>query len=344
MRQYLRRLSRRPVLAGVLIVTIVALAARFAGLGFRMMHWDEGRVGYRILQYAASGEWSYNPYVHGPFLFHVNKYIFQMFGATDFIARFVVALVGGLLPLSALLLRKRLKPAGTVGLALVLAVNPILLYYSRFMRNDVLVAGFSLIAFGAFVYAIDERDPLYVHGGIIALALAFTTKENAVKYVGIWIGALALTIDHRLFRRREAWPIVKRGGRKILDQAWEWRRHLAIAVLEFFVIIVYFYAPRPDLWIAFSNPSHFPGVIETATLGSWEKFMNSWGSGAHQKHPYLPFLKDYIKTLRAGAMATIMLGVGGFVYDRYTGEGHEPIVEFAGYWAGASFLLYPLAS
>jgi uncharacterized protein (TIGR03663 family) len=70
-----------------------------------------------------------------------------------------------------------------IALALFFASDPILVYYSRFMRNDVLLAAFAVAGVGLFVRLIDTGRRRYLYAGVAAFALAFTTKENAVVYV-----------------------------------------------------------------------------------------------------------------------------------------------------------------
>ncbi|MFB6256868.1 MAG: hypothetical protein ABEH58_09130, partial [Haloplanus sp.] len=45
------RSDDRRTLRAVLATTALALAVRLVGLGARIFHWDEGRVGYWILRY-----------------------------------------------------------------------------------------------------------------------------------------------------------------------------------------------------------------------------------------------------------------------------------------------------
>jgi len=171
-----RWLSDERVLAAILAVTAAGLVARLFALGHRVAQWDEGRVAYWTLRYEATGLWHYRPIVHGPFLFHVDARVFSLFGANDFTLRLVVAIVGGLLPLAAWLFRERLRDSETVALSLLLAFNPFLLYYSRFFRNDVLVATFMLLGVGLFVRAVDAGDHRYLYAAVAVVALGFTTK------------------------------------------------------------------------------------------------------------------------------------------------------------------------
>jgi uncharacterized protein (TIGR03663 family) len=345
----------------VLGVTLVALVARFVGLGTRIAHQDESRVAYWAYRFMENGVYEYRPIVHGPFLTIVDGHLFSVFGASDFTMRFVVALIGGLLPLAALLFRQRLRDSEVVAMALLLAFNPILLYYSRFYRNDVLLAGFMLVAFGFFVRAYDNRRPAYLYAGTAAFALAFTTKENALVYPVCWAGAAFLLWDHRLFAERA-------GERGLLTVAierikttarglWQWADHLVASVLLFFGIVVFFYAPRnpsmiadhpsdavdndvPGLYEAFGDPSLFPAVIEHATLGSWNDFVGQWGGGNEES--YLSTAKALWPVAQEAAIVLLAFAILGFFVDRYTGEQPRDAVAFASYWGFASIVGYPV--
>jgi uncharacterized protein (TIGR03663 family) len=359
--------GRRRTLRAVLAITAFALAVRLVTLGTRIFHWDEGRVGYWILRYHETGEFAYRPIVHGPFLFVVNDWVFSVpvLGATDFSARLIVALVGGLLPLSAWLLRDHLRDAEVVALAVVFAINPLLVYYSRFMRNDVLVGAFAFVALALFVRALDRGDARLLYPAAASLGLAFTTKENAVVYLLCFLGAGALLVDHRLFRTARSGGsiphLVRTEWRTALAYrlaAWggSVRRgvglalaHTAGALLAFIAVVVFFYAPRPELWHALATPGRLPGVVEAATVGSWEAFYDLWVGGTHQSHDYLPFLYDYLETLLYGAPFVLLFAAIGFVADGYDvadtgGTGSRTLVAAATYWGVVSVVGYPIAT
>ncbi|WP_435179550.1 flippase activity-associated protein Agl23 [Halorussus sp. AFM4] len=369
-----RTVGTRTAIA-VLAVTLLALSLRFYALGARVFHWDEGRVGYWILRYAENGIWEYHAVIHGPFLYHVNKYLFQLFGASDFLARVPVAVVSGLLPATAWLFRERLGRVEMIAVGLFFAVNPVVLYYSRFMRNDVLLAAFMVHALAFYVRLFDTRKPRYLYAGTLMLALAFTTKENVLVYVVTWMGAAVLLLDHRLRLadgdRTAALPgplgeaarayvaaredgvsrsgalsrdALPRFGRGVLSSRWT--PHAVAGLVFFFAIVVFFYAPRsrgiaePGLWKAFSNPGTFPAVIEEATVGSWESFVGKWGEG-NQKS-YIKTFKSLGAVLWAGAPVLLALSVVGFVVDRFAGDRPRDLVSFAGYWGFVSVLGYPV--
>jgi uncharacterized protein (TIGR03663 family) len=355
----MRRSLDRPALA-VVGVTAFALLLRLVGLGERVMHWDEGRVAYWALRYHETGQFAYRPIVHGPFIPVVNDWVFTVLGPSDFSARLVVAVVGGLLPLAALGLRGRLRDDETVALALVLAANPVLVYYSRFMRNDVLVGAFAVVALVLVLRAVESGRAWLAPAGAVSLALAFASKENALVYVLCFGGAAALLLDHRLVRRTAGGEQPTRVVRGWLDalaarlRAWggSLPRGAGLAaaavvgwVVVFLAVAAFFYAPRPELWTALGAPARLPGVVGEATLGSWEKFTGTWVGGTHQSHPYLPYVYDYLETLVYGAPVVVAFAVVGFVVDGYADDaGRRDVVAFAAYWGAVSVLGYPIAT
>ena len=352
--------SRR-LLAALVGIAAVALAVRVVALGGRIFHWDEARVGYWILRYHETGVHSYRPIVHGPFLPIVNDWVFALLPASDFAARLPVAVVGGLVPLSAWLFRERLRRIEVLALAALLAVNPLAVYYSRFMRNDVLVAAFAVVALGFVVRGFDTGRLRYAFPAAVSLGLAFTTKENAILYVLCFLGAAALLADHRLVAARardeSARGVVSRWRAAVTERllahgpstrASLWRIGAAAigSAVVFVGVVLFFYAPRPDLWQAMSAPARLPGVVDAGTVGAAEEFVDTWAGGTHQDHPYLPFFGDLVETLAYGAPTVVAFGIFGIAVDRYgiRGDGPREFVTFATYWAAASLVGYPIAT
>ncbi|MGA9399609.1 flippase activity-associated protein Agl23 [Haladaptatus sp.] len=344
----------------VVLITVVGLALRLVSLGARVAHQDEARVAYWIYTYSQNGVWYYRHIIHGPFLMQVNSIVFSLFGANDFTMRFIVALLGGLLPLAALLFRERLKPSETVALAFLFAANPVLLYYSRFMRNDVILGVAMVFALGFLVRYFDTRRLSYFFAAVACFALGFTMKENALLYVACWVGAGVLLYDHRLMLKRvgnegigAAVPRRYRIGavrlmerdRSVMNSVLKALGVGLAAIIEFLIIFIYFYAPRsqsqpgPGLWKSFSHPEMIPKVLVAATVTVGNNFIGWQG---HADHAYLPYLEHLLTTLKVGALALCILAVVGFVLDRYSGDRPRDVVAFGFYWGVASILGYPL--
>jgi len=338
---------RRAGAMAVATAVLAALALRVVALGDRTFHWDEARVGYWVLQYAATGEWAYRAIVHGPFLFHVDEFLFGLFGASDAVARLPVAVVGALLPATAWLFRARLDDVEVAALAGLLALNPVLVYYSRFVRSDVLVAAFSVAAVGFAVRALDTRRGGYLVAAGAALGLAFTTKENALVYAAMFVGASALLLDEQLFTARERGESFERVLHETVQRVgsglFAWRRAVAGGVLAFLVVVVVFYAPRPEFYAALADPTRLPNAVAAGTAGAWTEFWSMWGvsGSASRQHSYIAFLADAVRTLGAASLMLVAAAVVGFLAERYVADEPRDLVLFAGYWAVASVVVYP---
>lgn len=337
--------SRRTGMA-LIAITVVALIARLYNLGWRVAHQDEGRVGSWTLHYMETGQWKYRAIIHGPFIPHIDGVIFSLFGASDFTARVAMAIIGGLLPLAAWLFRERLRTEELVALALVLAFDPVLLYYSRFMRNDVILAAVMFVGLGCFVRALDTRRPWYLYPAAFSVALGFTMKENALLYPICWLGALALVVDRRTIvdaargeRPRSALrEYTRRTARGLLD----WLPHVVGAVVVFVVVVFLFYAPEPGLFQAVGNPAKFPGLVGTTYNHVSTELSNVWLSDNYHSHGYLKYEMFFVKTTAHVAAPLAVAAVVGFLVERYRMDGHRDLVELCFYWGVASFLGYPI--
>ena len=361
------RLGEDPTLTGVVVVSVVALALRLVDLGGRIAHFDEGRVAYYALEYAETGSIHYRYIVHGPFVQYVDAVLFHFLGAGDAVMRLPLAVFGGLLPLAALLFREHLRDSEIVALALLLALNPVLLYYSRFLRSTLLVAGFVFVGFGFAVRAYDTRDMWYVYGVAAMFALALAAKENAVVYAIVWIGAGGLVLDQILFAERG-----EESGSSVLGRYWSWlvetgRRHGAVGVgryaghaigvvIVFGLLVYFFFAPRNPadgvgFWYALGHPGSVPAVADAAIADLTEGFEYWFGGtsepGCHKDNiieSYGCFLGRFLETLWIAAAPLSLLAVGGFLLERWGSVRRRPVVLFASYWGFVSVLGYPLGT
>ncbi len=184
----------------VAVVVVLAAVVRLVALDARTAHWDEARVAHWVVHYNEFGHFAYRPIVHGPLVQHVDQVLVSALGTTEFAVRLPVALVGAALPGTAYLFRAHLDRDEVVAMALFLAANSVLLYYSRFMRSDVLVATFMFAGLGVLVRYYDTRRVRYLYAFGVLAALGFASKENAVIYVLTWAGAAALLLDVGLHR------------------------------------------------------------------------------------------------------------------------------------------------
>jgi predicted membrane-bound mannosyltransferase len=169
-----------------IVFIILALCTRLWGLGDRVQSHDESiHTKYSWNLYAGHG-FQHNPLMHGPFLFHVTALSYFLFSDNDFTARLPVALLGVALVLFPYLLRRWLGRAGALTTSFFLLISPSIAYYSRYIRHDIPIILWSLIAvFAIFSYLRDGRKRwLYLMAA--GISLMFATKEVAFIYSAIF--------------------------------------------------------------------------------------------------------------------------------------------------------------
>ncbi|WP_435195365.1 flippase activity-associated protein Agl23 [Natronomonas sp. EA1] len=349
------RLRGDRTLQAVLALVALALLARFVLLGARVAHFDEGRVAYWTLEYLRTGEFHYRYIIHGPFIQHLNVRVFSLLGATDFATRVVVALVGGLLPASALLFRERLRDLEVAILAGFLAFNPVILYYSRFSRSTLLVAAFAFVAFGFFLRTYDGHGPRSFHLGVLFLAVAFASKENAIVYVLCWLGASGLLLDHFLFRPGAGEGGLARAKRALAgydtDDARAVVIHGLLGLALFALVSLYFYAPRnPNglgLWSALFSPGALPELV-AATADDIAVGYGYWLGGPASSEDlageFITRLGQFMEATVLYAAPLFSMAVVGFLAERWVADEPRSLVMFASYWGFVSVLGYPLGT
>ncbi|MBN1659398.1 MAG: TIGR03663 family protein [Anaerolineae bacterium] len=172
------------------LIFVLALVSRFWDLGARAMSHDESlHALYSYYLYSGSG-YVHNPMMHGPFLFHANALIYFLFGDNDYTARIVPALFGVAMVMSPLLLRRWLGRLGALIAAALLLISPSILYYSRYIRNDIYITVWTMLLIAALFHFLRSRDPRWFYTGAAVLMLSLATKENA--YIFGFIGFIFL--------------------------------------------------------------------------------------------------------------------------------------------------------
>jgi len=375
---------RRPdwVTQTVVAVAVVALLVRLVGLGARPFHWDEARVGYWTLRSLAVGVYEYRPVAGGPFLPIVARWLFSVVGASDALARLPVALVGGALPLAALLFRdaalqptasrgfaeravdadhdsegrlstppRERSPLGldgleTISLAILLGFAPPLLYYSRVFRGDLPLAAFALVALGCFhrARARDSRRALYA--GAVAFGIALTTSGFVLAVLGCWLVALVLVFDEGRVRGDPPGVLLGRACR-VVRNLTAWAVPVLRAVLVTVGVALFFYVPRGV--VDFTRPGTILTALYQGSVGAVNQFLAVRVLGRHappthlNDHALLPFVRGNLVVLVVTALPVVALALWGFLRERYRGRS-RPAVSFGAYWAGVGLLVFPAAT
>jgi len=322
--------------ASVFAVAGLAVAARLLRLGERVAGFHEGRVATRALEFRATGDWAFDPVGGSPLLVHVDRWAFGIVGPSDAAARFAVAVLGGCLPLAALLLRDRLADRQVVGVAAVLAASPPLIYYSRSLSPVVPMAAFAVVAAGLVLRAVDREAPRYAYPAGVSLALAIASSPAAVPVLAV--GGLA------------AWGCSDRSlatvGEAIRTDSEGWHRSVAGGTLLCLGLLVLLFAPRgsaggaPGLRSAVTHPWLLPAVLVEALVGTSVSVVDAWTAGellaadpfgALARGLYLGWWGAPVVTLFA------LLGVVR-VAGRSEGDTSRSIGRFAAVWGLVLFV------
>ena len=184
--------------AGFLAVVIVALVMRLWELGGRTMHYDEAihlHFAWRLSESSGAflgwpwvfgTNYIHSPWMHGPFQIEFTAMVFRIFGDTEVTARMGYVLFGTALVAVPYFFRDYLGRSGAFLAAVMLALSPTLLYFSRFGRNDIIMAFFAASLLVLMWRYINEGHRRYLYLASAVLALMFATKETAYLVVAVF--------------------------------------------------------------------------------------------------------------------------------------------------------------
>ena len=195
---------RRLELIAWLILVFLAVATRLPGLESRGFSHDESLHAYYSWIYAAEGVYHHDPMMHGPLLFHLDALVFRLLGDTDGSARLLPALVGVISIALAALWRPIIGRLAALFLAVLLLFSPPLLFYSRYLRNEIyVVLCTQLWAYGLWRYlTADDRKASSRWLYLIAAAMAFSFAAKEVTYIhGLVLGPFLVFLTLPIWRR-----------------------------------------------------------------------------------------------------------------------------------------------
>jgi uncharacterized protein (TIGR03663 family) len=208
--------SRGELIAWVLLVAL-ALALRLYDLGDRPFHHDESQDAYFSWLFRTTGDYAYNPLLHGPLRFYLTAAAYVVFGDSDTTARLAPALMGTIMVALPYGLRAQIGRAGAFAAGALLAFGPSYLYFSRFAREDIYVACITLamIVVAFRFLAEPRRHQPALFGALVALS--FATKETT--FITLFVGGT-------FFLGALAWPrsrpLIARPVRAVGWVPWVW--------------------------------------------------------------------------------------------------------------------------
>ncbi|MBI5283800.1 MAG: TIGR03663 family protein, partial [Chloroflexi bacterium] len=198
MRPWLIQFGAIAAVAGIAAVT------RFRDLGLRTFQGDETVYSLIAAQVSRGDGWEQSTVVHGPVQFFASAAAFRMLGTSDLSARLMPAIFGVLLTMLPLLFARHIGRAGAIVAALLLAVSPVMMYYSRFAGPDIYLAFFTLATAMLLWRYLAAPDRSYLYLMAVTLAFAAVTSEMALAVIGIFAAYLHYRVAGEMIEQARA--------------------------------------------------------------------------------------------------------------------------------------------
>lgn len=154
---------------------------RFWHLGDKVFMHDESLFAYYSYCVHPLFNYRYEPILHGPLLLHLTAGLFAWIGDNDFTARFWPACFGTACIAIPFFLRRRISAVGVMATSTMICFSPTLLYYSRFLRNDIPLLFFLLLCLLSYMrWYAGKHSAIAGFLTILAVGIMVCIKENAV--------------------------------------------------------------------------------------------------------------------------------------------------------------------
>lgn len=192
-----KRLDWRDVVGWVLLLAITGLGLylRFLDLDLKPMHHDEGVNAIFTKKLIEELDYKYNPaYYHGPLLYFLSAPFVILFGQNAIGMRVAPALLGALAIPAFVLIKDRITWLGVLVCALLMAVSPVEVYFSRTAIHEIYNGTFNLLlVMGMWRWwTYGERKSLYLAAA--SLACLFATKETTALTLAAMVPAVVATL------------------------------------------------------------------------------------------------------------------------------------------------------
>lgn len=184
----------------LLVIWGFALAVRLPHLAERPMHTDEAVQADKAVKLWTTGEYKYDPEeYHGPSLYYLTVPVLWLSGKHNYAEvdeanfRIVPVLFGAGLVFLLLLTIDGLGPWPSVGAALLMAISPMMVFYSRYYIQEMLLVFLTYLFMAACWRYTRGAPKVWALLAGAALGLMHTTKETWVLTIASMLVAMLLT-------------------------------------------------------------------------------------------------------------------------------------------------------
>ena len=231
---------------------LIAIGFRLIALGATPLRDSEATLAMQALNVARGTDPLLGPQ---PAYILLTSIFFTVIESTNFMARFLPALVGSMLVFAPMFFREQLKPRPAVILAFLIAIDPGLVALSRVASGTILAVTFSIFAAGMWIHR-----RLIPAGNLAGLAL--------LSGPSLWAGLLAIALTWLFIRGLES--RIKREESPIsFSSVTSYQLRPALIALLLTLILVgtlFFIAPNGlSAWLD-SIPAYFKGWVAASTM------------------------------------------------------------------------------
>jgi len=315
-------------LIGFLII-LFALLIRLYDLGYRVFHHDESVHASFTLKLLNTGQYTYNPAYHGPFLFYSTAVVFHFLGINDTTARIIPVLFGvATIPLL-FLLKKELGKRGVLWSTFLLAFSPSMVYYSRFFRDDLIIIFCTLATVAGGIRYLDnlQSSKRYPYLVLVtsSLAIAVSSMENAYLIILMFGAYAGIYFLYKFYFERKKEQLNLKKALLLKSSAfYPYIPEIFLSIVLFLFITMLFYT---NLFRNYISPI---SIVEMA-FSHWMEMHRIQRLGG-PFYFYIPILLLYESPI-------LFFGIMGLIHF-LRNKKNTAFFLFLSYWAIASLLLY----
>ena len=306
----------------LLIILAVAIATRLFMLTARPMDHDESIHAYLSYILLKDHAYRYDPAFHGPFLYFATAGLFGLFGDSEFVAR-LTPVIFSLIAVVVAFKFKRWIGKGAYVFTFLMLFSPSILYYSRYLRNDMILVGSFLAVVYCYFRYLESGKEGFVYLAVLFFSIMVCSKENAYIYLFIFISFLLL---HGLFS--EGFGYLKS---KFLRWDTKKIRMIVISSAIFLSLFIPLYSAGFADWAG----------LERATVGAVEYWLKMHEMRDHWK----PIYYYSILLLQYEFMPLVLaaISIPEFI-ERFKAKKLNKFELFVAYWMVMTLIAYHVLS
>ncbi len=306
----------------LMMILAVAVATRLFMLTARPMDHDESIHAYLSYVLLKDHAYRYDPAFHGPFLYFATAGLFWLFGDSEFVAR-LTPVIFSLIAVFVAFKFRRWIGKGAYVFTFLMLFSPSILYYSRYLRNDMILVGSFLAVVYCYFRYLESNKERFVYLAVLFFSIMVCAKENAYIYLFIFVSFLLL---HGLYS--QGFGYLKS---KLLNWDAKKVRMFVISLAIFLSVFIPLYSAGFTDWAG----------LERATVGAVEYWLKMHEMRDHWK----PIYYYSVLLLLYGFMPLILalISIPEFI-ERFKAKKLSKFELFALYWMVMTLIAYHVLS